>query len=497
MRIASIDHSALLNKLKVKGKVYRQIKAWLKAGVIDNEVFSKTNQGTPQGGVISPLLANIALHGLDEHLMLFARNSKGWKYKSGVLMGRRDREQSLTFIRYADDFVVLHNSKDVILECKNIISEWLKGIGLELKPSKTRMTHTLLNEESEDGKAGFDFLGFHIQQYEAGIHNDSLSQKGKHHGFKSLITPSRKALTKHQASIKAAIKEHEKSPQAALILKLNPIIQGWTNYYRFSDVKTTGILSKQKDLTHWKLRRWGVRRCESDQKSVNNYFHKDKSKRWVFSTREGNTSLKLINYCDTHCSSTEYVKVKGTRSPYDGEWLYWCSRMGNYSGISPSVATLLKKQKGKCAHCGQYFRENDVMEIDHIIPKSQEGSNKYDNRQLLHGHCHDSKTAQDNKTLADSKLKAKQLRDNIEQRWLDGETNFTEEEKVILNEILQKRYEGLEPTEAFYDHTTIGKRKKSPKGSKTSKEKQPKARKPKRYIKGRRIKTQEAPKVAR
>jgi len=484
----SINHSSLLQKINQKGKVYKQIKAWLTSGVLDQGVFAETTKGTPQGGVISPLLANIALHGLEEHLKNFAKNSKGWTYKSGTpISSAINRETSLTFIRYADDFVVLHNSKDVILEAKKIISEWLKGIGLELKPSKTRMTHTLQNEESEDGKAGFDFLGFHIQQHSTGIHNDCLNPHREHQGFITLITPSKKALIKHQESIKAAIKECEKTPQTALILKLNPIIKGWTNYYRFSDSKTTGDLSKQDFLTHWKLRRWGKKRCKSEKKSIDNYFHRIGSRKWVFATRANGASLKLINHSDTECSSTEYVKVKGNRSPYDGDWLYWSTRMGNYPEISPSVAILLKKQKGKCAHCGQYFQDMDIMEKDHIVPKSQKGSKNYDNIQLLHAHCHDVKTANDLRTLADRKLEAKQQRDSIELRWLNGDNDFSPEEEIILNEILLERYEENEAYKAGFSNPLFKKKRK----------KTPKTRKFVQYSKGKRIKKQEAPKAAR
>ena len=484
-----IDHSALLQKVNQKGKVYQQLKAWLKSGVLDQGVFEETTKGTPQGGVISPLLANIALHGLEEHLKDFARNSKGWTYKSGTRMGKINREESLIIIRYADDFVLLHNSKDVILECKEIISKWLKSVGLEFKLTKTRMTHTLLNEESEDGKAGFDFLGFHIQQYKTGIHNDSKNSHGIHLGFKTLITPSKKALKKHQESIKAAIKEHSHDPQAVLILKLNPIIKGWTNYYRFSDAKTSHDLSNQDRLTHWKLRRWGMKRCKTDQKAVNKYFHRIGTRKWVFSTRVGETSLKLIQHTDTNCSSTSYVKVEGKRSPYDGDWLYWSTRLGNFPEISPSVAILLKKQKGKCAYCEQYFQETDIMEKDHIVPKYQGGKNGYNNLQLLHAHCHDSKTAHDLNNLANSKLRAKQLRDSIELRWLDGETEFSYEEEVILNEILLERLKEEETNKSgFSNFTEKRKRKKSSK---------PKARKPVQYTKGKRINKQEASKVKR
>jgi RNA-directed DNA polymerase len=90
-----------------------------------------------------------------------------------------------------------------------------------------------------------------------------------------------------------------------------------------------------------------------------------------------------------------HVKVKGESSPYDGNLVYWSTRLGNNPEMPKTVATLLKKQKGKCAHCGLFFREEDVMEVDHKIPKSQGGKDSYDNWQLLHRHCHDTKTAND------------------------------------------------------------------------------------------------------
>ncbi|MHC5731628.1 MAG: HNH endonuclease, partial [Nostoc sp.] len=90
-----------------------------------------------------------------------------------------------------------------------------------------------------------------------------------------------------------------------------------------------------------------------------------------------------------------HVKVKGDASPYDGNLIYWSSRMGKHPEAPIRVATLLKKQKGKCTHCGLYFREEDVMEIDHTIPRIKGGKDDYKNLQILHKHCHDTKTALD------------------------------------------------------------------------------------------------------
>jgi RNA-directed DNA polymerase len=142
-----IDHEALLIKLNTFPTIRRQVRAWLKSGVMDGKQLFPTSEGTPQGGVISPLLANIALHGMEERIKQYAETQKGRKHNN---------RQSLSLIRYADDFVILHEDITVVQRCREIISEWLQGMGLELKPSKTRLAHTLKQYEQE--RPGFDFL---------------------------------------------------------------------------------------------------------------------------------------------------------------------------------------------------------------------------------------------------------------------------------------------------------------------------------------------------
>ena len=139
--------------MNIKGKVRRQVKSWLKSGVIDDGVFTATSEGTPQGGVISPLLANIALHGLEQRIKKeFPHNKGNYIRKSISQFGKQVGSPNI--IRYADDFVILCEEKAVVQRCREIISEWLAGMGLELKSEKTRLTHTLKDELSEDGKAG-------------------------------------------------------------------------------------------------------------------------------------------------------------------------------------------------------------------------------------------------------------------------------------------------------------------------------------------------------
>jgi RNA-directed DNA polymerase len=121
----------------VTGKIRKQVKAWLKSGVFDDNIFTKTEMGTPQGGVISPLLANIALHGMESELMESVKEIP-IKLK-GANNSKKYRVDNTNFIRYADDFVIMHYNKEFLGYCKGFINTWLNEIGLELKPEKTTM----------------------------------------------------------------------------------------------------------------------------------------------------------------------------------------------------------------------------------------------------------------------------------------------------------------------------------------------------------------------
>ncbi len=115
---------------------------------------------------------------------------------------------------------------------------------------------------------------------------------------------------------------------------------------------------------------------------------------WVFATtNEGKIQFRVFKHSETPI--IRHNKVKGEASPYDGNLVYWSKRMGTHPEMPKRVATLLKKQKGKCTHCGLYFRESDLLEVDHIIPLSKGGKDEYKNLQVLHKHCHDTKTADD------------------------------------------------------------------------------------------------------
>ncbi|NEP03342.1 MAG: DNA polymerase [Symploca sp. SIO2E9] len=286
--------------------------------------------------------------------------------------------------------IILHEDLEVIKLCKSEIEKWLSGIGLELKPSKTRITHTL--KEAEDEEPGVNFLGFNIRQFPVGKYNCGKI-KGKILGFKTIITPSKESQKKHYRKVAEVIKRSRGTDQATLIKRLNPIIRGWCNY--FSTVVSQKVFERLWHLVVWKLLKWGRHRHRNKGKKWIRlkYFQSVEGNNWMFATREGNNPLELIQHSSTKIK--RYVKVKGNKSPYDGDWIYWSSRMGEHPEVSIRAAKLLKRQKGKCPHCDNYFRNGEVMEVDHIIPKASGGKDCYQNWQLLHRHCHDQKTAHD------------------------------------------------------------------------------------------------------
>jgi RNA-directed DNA polymerase len=378
-----IDHKALISKIHTYPTLTRQIQAWLRAGYMDGKELFPTNDGTPPW-VISPLLANIALHGMEERVMQYAETLKG---------GKRLNRKALSLIRYADDFVIIHEDLNVVKKCQEIIVEWLSDMGLELKPSKTKLTHTL---NKIDGNVGFEFLGFHIQQYKVGNYRCANNTNGTPLGFKTLITPSKAKIKTHLIKIAEVIDTHKTTPQAVLISKLNPIIRGWSNYYSTMVSKET--FSKVDHLTYDKLRAWARTRGKG---SINKdkYWRTVGDKNWCFSTEDG---LELLKHASTPI--VRHTKVMGEASPFNGDWIYWSKRRGEYPETPKRVATLIKKQKGICPHCGLYFTSTDSVEVDHIIPTTLGGKDTYENWQLLHKHCHDTKTAKDG-----SLIKSKQL----------------------------------------------------------------------------------------
>lgn len=376
-----INQEKLLAKLNTFPTLRRQIQAWLKSGVMDRGQWFATSAGTPQGGVISPLLANIALHGMEERIkQAFPR----WDAKRG------GHCQVPHLIRYADDLVVLHADLTIVQQCQQMLSEWLTQIGLTLHPSKTRITHTL---NPYDGSVGFDFLGFTVRQFPAGKYHTAHNAYGTPLGFKTLIQPSSRSIQRHQEKLKQIMDWHQAATQSQLIAALNPVIIGWSNYF------STGVSSQAyQGLDHWlylQLKDWATHRHprKSQRWIANKYWLINRGEGWTFATvmPDGTQRLAVHN----HTAIKRHVKVQGNRSPFDADWLYWSTRMGRHPQVSQRVAFLLKRQQGKCAHCQLFFKDRDLLEIDHILPRAQGGKDESTNLQLLHRHCHDVKSAND------------------------------------------------------------------------------------------------------
>ncbi|OLB45872.1 MAG: group II intron reverse transcriptase/maturase [Ktedonobacter sp. 13_2_20CM_53_11] len=383
-----INHQELLTKLATFPALRRVIKSWLKAGVMEGLVLTPTEEGCPQGGVVSPLLANVALHGLEEHITS--------SFPARIKREGQNLRWQPTVVRYADDLVILHRDKTVIEQAKQRAADWLAKMGLEFKPSKTWITHTLYRH---DGKIGFTFLGFEIRQFPAGKRHSGKTG-GKHQvqiGFKTIIRPSKEAMHRHQERIKEVVERNKAKSQSDLIWQLNPIIWGWSNYYCRENASEA--FGKADHLTFLKLWRWAKRRHrnKSHHWIASKYWHIEKGG-WNFESEDGR---KLYKHKAKHIEP--HIKVEGARSPFDGDWSYWATRMGRHPELPMKHAQLLKRQHGRCAWCELYFTSEDVLEVDHIVPKALGGGNALDNLQLLHRHCHDQKTEGDGSSSAKKK----------------------------------------------------------------------------------------------
>ncbi|EAZ92119.1 group II intron reverse transcriptase/maturase [Crocosphaera chwakensis] len=389
-----INHLKLLEKINTFPTLRRQIKAWLKAGILDQGKTIFPEEGTPQGGIASPLLANIALHGMEERIKNYAANWKG---------NKRANISSIALIRYADDFVIIHENLNVIESCQEIIQNWLEPIGLELNQEKTKTIHTLY--EHQGNKPGFNFLGFNIRQFQVGKNQSGKTPQGRKIGFKTIIKPSKEKVTKHYKKLAEIIDKHKATPQWMLISRLTPIIRGWSNYYRSVCSKET--FSKLDHLLWLKLYRWALRRHPNKSKTwvIKKYWQSKEMDNWTF----GCTYKNIKRYLPKHNQTkiVRYNKVKGKISLYDGNTNYWASKMGKHPELKSSIAKLLKKQKGKCNYCGLTFMPGDRIETDHIIPRKMGGDNLKDNLQALHIHCHDIKSKKDIKDITSYKSQKK------------------------------------------------------------------------------------------
>jgi len=314
-------------------------------------------------GEISPLLALMALHGMEEAITQVHP-------KARVMMS-------------ADEVVVLHEDRQVLEHGQQLLRTWLADIGLTLNTAKSHISHTL-----EGDQPGFDFLGFNIRQYRVGKHHSGKCSNGQRLGFKTLIKPAKANIAAHLAELGRIMGRGKALPQGALIHQLNPKIRGWANYYRTSVSKAA--FGRLDFLTWEKLRSWARRRHPRKTGGwvKNRYWHRVDN-RLAFATAA--TDVDTVHLL-THSAVpiTRHVKVRRNRSPYDGDWVYWSTRQGRHPDASPRLAKVLKMQHGRCRYCRLVFQHDDRIEVDHI--NGDRHNSRYTNLQALHGHCHDAKT---------------------------------------------------------------------------------------------------------
>ena len=275
-----IDHAALLGRLP---GFTMTIRRWLKAGVVELGALKAATMGTPQGGIISPLLANIALDGMER--LFGAERSDGRQIVPSL---RKGSDRGINLIRYADDFVVTAPTREALEnEVVPRLTAFLASRGLELSIAKTRIVHV------DDG---FDFLGFNIRRFPNG---------------KLLVRPQKEKVSAHRRALSTFLRENRQRPTAEVIMALSPVIRGWCNYYRYAIAKRTFCAL---DDHVWRITyRWAKRRHPNKTRHwvVNRYFGVDRGDGWVLCDGR----LRLPRHNETRVS--RFVKVKGKVSPFD------------------------------------------------------------------------------------------------------------------------------------------------------------------------------------
>jgi RNA-directed DNA polymerase len=352
-----ISHDWMLAHIPMDKAILRK---WLKAGFIDRNNFHPTEAGTPQGGIISPVAANLTLDGLERLLReRFPR------------LGHR-RTAMVNMVRYADDFIITGRTKELLEdEVKPLVAEFFKTRGLELSQEKTRITH--IDE-------GFDFLGQNVRKYNG----------------KMLIRPSRKNVKNFLARVRGVIKTNKQAKAGALIAMLNPMIRGWAYYHRH--VASSAVFRKVDSAIFDCLRRWARRRHPNKPSRWirRKYFEHLDGRGRVFRERSSDKNGKPTLIRLFHAASlsiVRHVKIKGEANPYDSQWeTYFERRLDLKMEANPKRRQQLLRhwisQGGLCPECGHKITRTTGWRSHKIVWRVHGGSNTMGNRVLLHPGCH-------------------------------------------------------------------------------------------------------------
>jgi RNA-directed DNA polymerase len=359
-----ISHDWLLAHVPMDRVILQK---WLKSGYMEKHVLHETADGTPQGGIISPALANCTLDGLERLLRE--------KYPAGKRLKSLGGEKPcVNLVRYADDFVITSKSKELLEgEIKSLVEHFLQERGLELSPKKTVITHV---------ERGFDFLGQNVRRYPNG---------------KLLIKPSKNNVKTFLDGIRRTIKAAHGVSAADLIDQLNPKIRGWANYHRHVVSKRTfGRVDCSIFSSLWK---WARRRHpnKSPRWVKPKYFAQRGSRDWSFFGEtcddEGQTNKVWLYYAKS-TPIKRHVKVKGEANPYDPTFeTYFEEREGahmleTFRGTR-TLRYLWYEQGGLCALCNTKITRITGWRLHYCVSRVMGGSAGATNRVLLHPECHD------------------------------------------------------------------------------------------------------------
>jgi RNA-directed DNA polymerase len=355
-----INHDWLVRHVPMDREILRK---WLKAGLIYEGQLQATEAGTPQGGIISPTLANVTLNGLETELMVHL----------GATLGKtKARKLKVNVVRYADDFVITGDSKELLEnEVRPWVETFLAARGLRLSEEKTRITH--IDE-------GFDFLGWNFRKYSGTL----------------LIKPSRKNVQTFYRKVAETISGNKTVKQEDLIRLLNPMLRGWALYHR--PVTAKKAYSRMEYLIFGRLWRWSKRRHPQKNTDWVNakYFHAIGGRQRVFACprarKDGITGLfELYNMSGTVIK--RHRKISGDYNPFDPTWEAYGEqlrqeRMWESMRYRKQWATLYMSQGGLCAHCGNALTDDTGWHDHHLEYRMHGGSNALSNRVLLHPYCH-------------------------------------------------------------------------------------------------------------
>jgi RNA-directed DNA polymerase len=359
-----ISHDWLLAHVPMDRTILQK---WLKSGYMDKHVLHETTEGTPQGGIISPALANFALDGLER--LLRKKFPEGTRLKS--LGGK---SASVNFIRYADDFVITSKSKEILEgKVQPVVEQFLQQRGLALSPKKTVITHV---------EKGFDFLGQNVRRYPNG---------------KLLIKPSKKNLKTFLDGIRQTIRNARGMSAAELIDLLNPKIRGWANYHRH--VVSSRIFSSVDRSIFYNLWQWARGRHQKKPSHwlKKKYFEQRGTRDWCFFGETCDDQGQLHKVWLYHARSTpirRHVKVKGEANPYDPAFeTYFEEREGSHMRETfrgtRTLRYIWNEQRGLCTVCKLPITRTTGWRLHHCVPLVQGGSKSAENRVLLHPECHD------------------------------------------------------------------------------------------------------------